>query len=252
MFYEPFQEDQPLPGEKPSSPAAAADPADVNKHFSDEARMERMQMAMLDVMSGSVARGRYLKYWENLRLKPIHMQMLLMKAAGYTNASIAETVHYDPSRVSVVVNHPDAQYLLSHLVSYQAERLLDVNARIQAHAGEALDTALMLMRTGKEEVRERVSFKLLDRAGYGAIQKSETVHKVEMPVAQAENLSVAVREAMQVEQMVEADWEVMEHPPEEGQDDEGGASPEDSGTDASQGAGEPPTSGHLVPIRRIA
>lgn len=251
MFYEPFQEDHPLPGEKPSaSPVAGADPADANTHFSDEARMERMQGAMLDVMNGVVARGRYLKYWENLRLKPIHMQMLLMKAAGYTNNKIAETIHYDPSRVSVVVNHPDAQYLLSHLVSYQAERLLDVNARIQAHAGEALDTALMLMRTGKEEVRERVSFKLLDRAGYGAVQKTEVSHRVEMAVAQADNLSAAVREAMKVEEMVEADWEVLEHPPEEGQDDEGGTSLEDLGSDASQDAGEPPTSGHLVPTQQ--
>lgn len=247
MIYEPLAEgrDGPLAGETPSSEATSA-PVDPNEHFSEAARMERMQVAMLDVMNGAVARGRSLKYWENLRLKPVHQQMLLMKAAGYTNKAIAEHMQYDPARVSVIVNHPDAMYLLSHLISYQAEKLLDVNARIQAHAGEALDTALILMRTGKEEVRERVAFKLLDRAGYGAVQKSETVHKVEMPVAQAEGIATAMREAMDVDRMEEADWEEVESPVVV-QVGEPGNSPSES-----EGVSVPPTSGQLVPTRRSA
>jgi hypothetical protein len=113
----------------------------------------------------------------------------------------------------VIVNHPNAMYLLSHLVSFQAEQLLDVNARLQAHAGEALDTALMLMRDGKEETRERVAFKLLDRAGYGATKKVEHTAKFEMPATQASALTAALRESDDVEAMSDADFEIIEAGP---------------------------------------
>lgn len=240
MIYEPLAEVK-LPPEEPESPLVE----DPNVHFSEEARAERMQLAMLEVMEGASARGRRLKYWENLRLKPKHMQMLLMKAAGYSNNKIAEQMDMTAARVSVIVNHPDAMYLLSHLVSYQAENLLDVKARIQAHAGEALDTALMLMRTAKPEVREKVAFKLLDRAGYGAVQKTEAVHKIEMSAPQAATLTAALRESAEVEDMEEVEYEI-----ENSEGQVGGSGIPSQDVDVS--TGEPPTSNQLVPSRRTA
>jgi transcriptional regulator len=229
MIYEPLAEIKlPPEADEPSK-------EDINEHFSSEAREDRMQNAMVELMSGSVARGRSLKYWENLKLKPMHIQMLIMKAAGYKNHQIAERMNLTQARVSVIVNHPDAEYFLSHLISYQAENLLDVKARIQAHAGEALDTALVLMRTAKDEVREKVAFKLLDRAGYGAVQKTEVSHKVEMPAAQAQVLNDALRESMEVE---EADFEVLN---DMGQAGVGIGTPED--------VSEPPTGRQLVPVQ---
>lgn len=202
---------------------------EVNDHFSDESREQRMEIAMMDVLDGVAARGRNLKYWENLKLRPRHVQMLLMKAAGYTNKAISRRMQLTESRVSVIVNHPDAMFLLSHLVSFQAEKLLDVKARIQSHAGEALDTALLLMRTAKEEVRERSAFKILGMAGYGVIQKSEAVHKFEMPASQAMALTTALRESADLDEIPEAEWERIEsrgagEPEEEGlgQADESG------------------------------
>ncbi len=215
-LYEPLDETEESPESKAPNSADASGASsglDASEHFTDEARAERMQEAMFDVMSGAVDRGRSLKYWENLRLKPVHMQMLLMKAAGFKGRAIAEKLGYDEGRVSVIVNHPDAMYLLSHLVSFQAETLLDVNARIQAHAGEALDAALMLLRNGKEEVREKVAFKLLDRAGYGAVKKVELTAKFEMPAAQATALTAALRESDEVEEMEEGDFQILENGP---------------------------------------
>ncbi len=235
MIYEPLSDDLDKKIEQRVEDVTVEETA---AHFSDESREERMQAAMLAIMDGSVTRGRSLKYWENLRLKPRHMQMLLMKAAGYTNNQIADRMEMTPSRVSIIVNHPDAAYLLSHLVSFQAENLLDIKARIQAHAGEALDTALFLMRTSKPEVRERVAFRLLDRAGYGAVQRSEVSHKVEMPAAQAANLIAAMQESAEVEV---TDYEILENV---GQAGEGGTS--------DSTASEPPTSHQLVSTRRTA
>lgn len=257
MLYEPLiDESEESPEAKPTisgdAPGASSD-LDASQHFTDEARAERMQLAMLDVMSGAIARGRNLKYWENLRLRPVHMQMLLMKAAGFTQRKIATDLNYDEARVSVIVNHPDAQYLLSHLVSFQAEKLLDVNARIQAHAGEALDTALMLMRNGKEETRERVAFRILGAAGYGATKKIEVNNKFEMPVQQANQLTHALREATEVEDMTDAEFEILENGPAA----ESGSSELDESALVEPVQSEPPVlnqqvSVPLQPMRRTA
>lgn len=184
---------------------------DINAHFSEEARMDRMQLALLEVIDGSVARGRPRKYWENLKLKPQHLQMLLMKAAGHSGRKIAEVTGYTEARVSVIVNHPDAGWFLSHLISYQAERLMDIQARYQAHAGEALDHVLLAMReTQKPEVKAKIGFGILDRAGYGAVKKAEVTNKFEMPAAQADKLTATMREIAHLDNVEDADWESIE------------------------------------------
>lgn len=140
----------------------------------DDERALRLEQLMTQAMTGELNRARSLKYWENLRLKPKHMQILLMAAAGYTNNMIANKMELTPARVSVILNHPDAQTLLSALVSYSAENLLDVKARIQAHAGEALDIALNVMRnSGDMKVQKDTAFELLKMAGYGAIERKQ-------------------------------------------------------------------------------
>lgn len=237
--------------EGPSAPS-------VDDHFSAEGRNERMQLAMFEVMEGAAARGRSLKYWENLRLKPVHMQMLLMKAAGFTNRAIAQRLDYDESRISVIVNHPDAMYLLSHLVSYQAEALLDVKARVQAHAGEALDTVLFAMRTAPEiKDRANIGFKLLAMGGYGAIQKQEVKHTVELSTTQAENLTNAVREASEIEDIPDGDWEVIEREGASPVGQAGGTGDPGSSEGSSPeevNRSEPPAAGQSVPtlLRRTA
>jgi hypothetical protein len=169
MHYEPLQDLEPensqqaTPGQTPEFPSDSFEPS---------AREERLSALMLEVFNGDVGRGRSLRYWENLKLKPIHIQMIVMKAAGFTQREIARRFDYTEARVSVVVNHPDAMTILGRLVSFQAENLLDIKARIQAHAGEALDTVLHAMRVEtKPAARAEIGFKLLDRAGYGAVER---------------------------------------------------------------------------------
>jgi hypothetical protein len=206
---------------------------------------------MISAIEGKIGRGRALKYWENLKLKPVHLQILMAKAAGYTNRAIARQFDYDESRISVIVNHPDSQSVLAHLVSFQAENLLDIKARIQAHAGEALDTVLTAMRTAPEVAQRAViGFKLLDRAGYSAVQKSETVHRFEMPAEQANALTQALRESSEVQ---EADWEVV---PENAGGQVGGVGDSEE-SKASVGAEqtdimEPPHDGQPEPLRLSA
>ena len=206
MLYEPLLEgeEEQVASEDPNDPESE-DP------FGPEAREERLSAMMMEVFQGTVGRGRSLKYWENLRLKPQHIQMIVMKAAGYRNNVIAERFGMTQARVSVILNHPDAMSVLSRLVSFQAENLLDIKARIQAHSGEALDTVLTAMRSAPEwKDRAKIGFSLLDRAGYGATQKSEVVHRLELPTHEAQELTLALRESQEIE---DADYVVLDPSP---------------------------------------
>jgi hypothetical protein len=200
LQYEPLLEESVAPEAPATEPSIVPPETPVTDPFSEEARAERLNALMVSTLDGKLGRGRSLRYWENLKLKPVHLQMLMAKAAGYSNNAIARQFDYDPARVSVIVNHPDAASVLAHLVSFQAENLLDIKARISAHAGEALDTILTAMRTAPEVAQRAViGFKLLDRAGYSAVQKSESIHRFEMPADQASALTTALKEAQEVQ-----------------------------------------------------
>lgn len=194
MIYEPSQEPESTVSPEPRAPASDS------MAFSRESRLQGL---VLSALEGNINRGRALKYWENLRLKPQHLQMLMMKAAGFTNNAIAEQMDLTAARVSVIVNHPDSLSLLSTMVSFQAEELIDIKSRIKAHSAEALDVALDVMRNGKDDVRARTAFALLDRAGYGAVQRAEVKHEISVPATAARNIAQAMLESKEVE---EAEW----------------------------------------------
>ena len=212
-------------------------------------RHSRLEQLMAAAFSGQIARGRDLKYWENLRLKPQHIQMLVMKAAGYKNNQIAEQMDMDPGRVSVIVNHPDSQSVLAVLVSFQAEELLDIKTRIQAHSGEALNVALDQMRNASAPaVRLKAAFGLLDRAGYGAVQRTENKHEIVIPEKAASGIAKALKEAQEIE---DVDFEIQDAP------DSGNGEPSYMGSSVSTSS-EPPSAGYPgqpsadEPLRRTA
>lgn len=248
MQYEPLQESE-SPEEAPREQTIAPPPPEVDP-FSAEARESRIADVFLDVMNGNVARGRSLRYWENLKLNPVHIQMLIMKAAGYKNRAIARQFDYDEARVSVIVNHPDARSVLSRLVSFQAENLLDIKARIQAHSGEALDTVLVAMRTAEKPIdRANIGFKLLASAGYGAVQKVDHSVKFEMPAAEAHKLTEALNESQELQ---DADWEIVsEHAGQVGGVGDSEEREVSVGTEQTDIV-SPPHDGQLVPLRRSA
>jgi hypothetical protein len=180
-------------------------------------KLERLTQLMTKVQAGDICRGRSLKYWENLKLKPKHLQMLLMSAAGFSNGAIASATGYTESRISVILNHPDSLAVLSALISMAAEDTLDVKSRIQAHAGEALDIALDVMRnTRNDNVRKDAAFEILKMAGYSGVDKKATLHVHRLEAPQAERIveglgSIEEDEDIDVSEFMETpDYEVVE------------------------------------------
>ena len=66
-------------------------------------------------LHGELPRRRELKPWEPDKLSPRHLEMIMMRASGVAPGIIARFFDVDPSNVSIVVNHPDAKYLMGSI-----------------------------------------------------------------------------------------------------------------------------------------
>lgn len=165
--------------------------------LSPNARHE-LQGLFQRAMTGTLPRIRELKEWEPDKLNARHIQMVMMRACGMRNNDIAEILGVGEANVSVVLGHPDAQFLVTKILSYAAESVTDIPTRIKAHAGEALDVALHWMRNGSDRVASNNAFRLLEMAGYGAETKSKVTHEVTLPKEQAGQLTRALAESREI------------------------------------------------------
>lgn len=161
---------------------------------------EDMEKWITLAKNGDLPLDRPLKDWEPDKLNDHHMMILFMRAAGLPNRRIAEVTGRTESNISIVVNHPYAQFLLTKMVANAAEQAIDLDARIRAAGPEAFDTALEVMRdrTEKGQVRARTAFEILDRAGFGAVRKTEVEQKIVIEPAAANALASALRESQEI------------------------------------------------------
>lgn len=171
-----------------------------------------MDALIKQALSGTLPRERSLKSWEPNKLNPAHIEMIFMRACGLRPGRIAEIMGYDSSTVSVVLNHPDARTILSKVMSYAADEVIDIDTRLQGMLGEAVDTLAGVMRSGKEENRMKVAFGILDRKGYGKETKVKTTHEIMVPEKHMGLLSAALQESQQLRNIGEADYVIVEQP----------------------------------------
>lgn len=207
---------------------------------SRQIKRRAIDVLMAKAMSGQLPRYRSLKSWEPDKLDERHIQAVLMRAGGMSQNKIAEYLGWEPAWTSVILNHPDAQYLLTRIVSYAADNVIDLQERIKATAPEAFDTVLEVMRsTNDQDLRSKNAFEILKMAGYGA-QKSPAVvinSQVNQGVSAKAigQLTQAIREAAMIQ---EVQYEVL---PSTGPESEGSVSPDL--LEGSQGVAEPPGGG---------
>lgn len=188
-------------GASASADELAADEGNPIAYTPEQRR--QLKELVSQAMAGVLPRTRDLKSWEPNKLNARHIQIVMMKATGMRNQTIAELLGVGEVNVSVVINHPDAQYLLATILSMAAEKITDIPARVEAHANEALNVVLKHMRNGKEETASRNAFKLLEIAGYGATKKVDmnVKHNLEVPAKQAGQLATALREARDITEL---------------------------------------------------
>src|SRR4051794_26004007 len=111
------------PVESPPQPQQAGWRATGTDGLFQPRAQKRKDMADLfaRAMSGLLPRDRALEKWEPDVLDERHMQVVMLRSTGLDQRVIAKLTGYTESWVSVILNHPDAQYLLTMMLSYAAD-----------------------------------------------------------------------------------------------------------------------------------
>lgn len=197
-------------------------------------------------MSGILPRSRELKSNEPDTLDERHLHAVLLRAGGMMQKDIAKLMGWNEAWTSVVLNHPDAQYVLTRIVSFAADNVIDMEARIKAHAPEALDVVVEVMRSSNDEkVRSNNAFELLKMAGYGSKKDAGSGGGVNVnvnvnnavPSSAINNLATALRESQMIEEVT---YEILP-PAGSVSGSDVGEAPASSGVSGHQGVSEPPT-----------
>lgn len=167
-------------------------------------RAARLQEVVCDVLSGVLPRARALKPWEPPALRPNHIQMCFDKAEGGLNQNeIAEKYGTTPGRVSTILRHPDAEFLIGEILGLTADRIADPIERMKSFSHEMINKKLTLVRdpATPRTLQNDIASDFLDRAGYGARKKVDvdTTHKLSIPAAAAARLTSVLEESMRVE-----------------------------------------------------
>lgn len=152
----------------PASVAAEACSA-LDEEVGDSRLSPTVQAVILRMLEGTEPLGRSLKPWEVLKFSPTHVNICTLRAAGFKNKEIAQMVGLEPCTISVTLNHPYGRKLLGLLVPKNSARVLDIRTRLSEYASELLDkTYSEAMVSDDVELVTKVTFGLLDRAGYSA------------------------------------------------------------------------------------
>lgn len=226
-----MMEEEALPPEEPATKVAK--------------RIEMDQYIAM-AMSGLLPRSRELNYWEPKLLDERHLRAVMMRATGLQQGFIAREMGWTDAWTSVVLNHPDAVYILQKVVSYAADSVLDIQTRVKGHAGEMLDRILEITRTTADQrLASQNAFEILKMAGYGAVEKKQVEHSVHIPTQKLDLLQAALEESNSIRSVEGVDYRMVPGPT----DSEAPVVPENSG---SVGAVLPPDSEVQEPIREVA
>lgn len=164
--------------------------------------VENLKGVIDKALDGTLARDRDPQPWEPQKLTPVHMQMIYDRVAGYQLKEIAERYEYTPVQVANVLGSPDAQTVISTILSMQSTGLLDMEARFKALAPEALNVQVGLMRDPEvhASVRAKITSTILDRAGYAPRTKStiDVNQRIFLPAQVATGLKAALEESNRV------------------------------------------------------
>lgn len=162
----------------------------------------RLALVVTKALAGDLLRGRQLQPWEPKALNPLHVNMVLDRAAGMKPCEISEKYGLSLARGSIILNHPDAVQIYNAVLSTSADNLADPRKRIESYAHEVLDIKMELVRDAETPrmLRDKIATDILDRAGYGARKQLDVdvQHRVELPAAQASLLATALQESNRI------------------------------------------------------
>ena len=158
-------------------------------------------------MEGTEPYDRELKYWEPKAFSPINVMSVMLAAAGFRAVQIAQIQGIEQQRISVILRHPYGRKILHAMMNRQGSRVLDIKTRLEEYASDLLDKVAGLALHAEQqdlELVSKVTFGLLDRAGYGTTQKIES-KSTSVSVAATEHTLQRFTQAMEESQSIDRD-----------------------------------------------
>lgn len=168
---------------------------------STQAAQQRVQDVILAALQQTLPRGRPLQAWEPQKLHSRHISMVCDRAAGLLPKEIAAKYRMSQVYVNVILTHPDSLIILGAMQALNADKMTDINARLQGYANEMLTGQVEVFRTTLDKrLKVQIAQDVLDRAGYGPRQKIDlnASHRFVMPAAAAMAISSALDEDKRV------------------------------------------------------
>ncbi len=95
-----------------------------------------------------------------------YVPMILDKLNGMTYAALAVKYQRTPQSIYALMSRPATRQFVAKLLSEYAQQLGEADKRIQYYAHEAIETVVDIMRTGKEENKQKSAFAILRMGGY--------------------------------------------------------------------------------------
>lgn len=160
------------------------------------------------------------KYWQPEVWSPRHALVARMHGAGLSNEEIALATGFTEGYVSRIICDDRAKPFAIEAVGRVADMAADLNTRLKLHATEALDEIVSTLRNPlvKPELRVKVGFGLLDRAGYTPVQRHTIVAPTELPPDLAGAVLETTTEMKTIRQNVRYTAPIPEEKSEEGVD----------------------------------
>lgn len=189
-------------------------------------------------LDGTEPIERPLKYWEQEKFNARHVNVVMLKVAGFKSNEIAQALGYTAPTISWTLNHPYGKKILHALMTARGTRVLDIRTKLDVYADQILDQMLdMTSKSNDLDQVTKVGFGLLDRAGYNATTK---VQQVASPQGLSSNGALS-RLASALEQSSVVDAHIMptyvpKPPPEDQGRGEVGSSGQSLGRDSSRPA----------------
>jgi len=198
-------------------------------------------------MDGSEPLDRPLKDVEPQKFNTVHVNTVLLRAAGFRQVDIAKILSVDSARISVVCNHPYGKKIIQAMMHQQSGRVLDIKTKLDQHAATILDRMVLLASTAEDlDSVSKVGFGLLDRAGFGPKQTIEATSKNTTTVVDGgmfKQLTRALEESNEVKRVVMPNFVQKAPPPDGGTNVDRDPFSEERGPRGDA----PPAGLHLVP-----
>lgn len=134
---------------------------------------------------GAIPRHRELLPHEPATLNERHLQAIMMRCMGMRQKDIAISLGFTDSRVSIMLNHPDATYIIDKIQGLTALSVTNIEERLERLTPKAVDAIEAVFDSDDEDpkavnsriAKARLGFSLLEHRGHGVKKPLEVKHE---------------------------------------------------------------------------